>query len=183
MLKSKVAKKAEPTANTKAAKSAKKGGDKYGLQIEKLREEIKVRQEEIKGLLIKQFGETNPGWEVGSTVYYPAPPQKKVIPCILELEEDADHTVTFFVRPIVNKKDGTTEMSKRHYSVGTDLDHAEGLSKTAPKMEKKTVKKEKPEKATVKISTEEEAPAPKSTKSKIVDFPVKKKPVLGKKKK
>ena len=182
MLKSKAAEKSEKTktAETTTAKKAtekpKKG--KYAAQIQELRVQEAEIKEKIKALLTKQMNETNPDWEIGSVVYYPAPPQKVIIPCRLEIEEAANGDILYFARPIVHKKDGTEELSKRHYSLGTDLSECEDLHSEAPKPKKTSPAKE--EKKTPKKS------APASKKPAADDEESEKKPLkkktLGKKK-
>ena len=184
MLKSKAADKsektktAEPTTTKKATEKTKKG--KYASQIQELRNQEKEVKGKIKELLIKQMNETNPDWEIGSIVYYPAPPQKVIIPCRLEIEEASNGDIYYFARPIVYTKNGGEELSKRHYSLGTDLSQCEDLHKEPPKQEKKSKSSTKEAKKPVKKSTAAPDTKPEAAKKESEKKPLKK--TLGKKK-
>ena len=185
MLKSKAAEKsektktAEPTTTKKVTEKTKKG--KYASQIQELRAQEAEIQGKIKELLIKQMNETNSDWEIGSTVYYPAPPQKVIIPCRLEIEEASNGDIFYFARPIVHKKSGEEELSKRHYSLGTDLSECEDLHKQPPKTAKKTAPA-KEEKKSVKKSTPAADKKPAAAAEKTGEKKPLKKKTLGKKK-
>lgn len=166
-------------ATNKKSTASKSGNiDK---QIAEKREQITALQAEIKDLLAKKLNATSGDWQIGSTVYYPAPPQKEVIACKLEIEEDSHGEIVYFVRPIcVNKKTGEETLSKRHYSLGTDLSECDELYAEPPKKPKKeTAKKTSSKKSAPVEDEEEEAPVKKPTPKKTLG---KKKPTLGKKK-
>lgn len=119
-------------APTSSSKPAKKGS-KYDVQIAQCRKTIEENKAKIKELLAAKLNEQSGEWEIGSTVYYPAPPQKNIIPCVLEIEEDSNGEIVYFARPIcIDKKTGDQTLSKRHYSLGTDLSACEGLYREPP---------------------------------------------------
>lgn len=124
-----------------------KKGTNYDSAIDAARAVIEEKKAEIKELLAAKLNENANGWEIGSVVYYPAPPQKKVIPCRLEIEENSDGDIVYFARPIcVDKKTGEETLSKRHYSLGMNLDDCDELYKEMPELDeapKKTRKKGK----------------------------------------
>lgn len=171
--------KAEP-----AEKKTSKKGNKYDAQIAECRAVIEENKAKIKELLAKKLNEQSGDWEIGSTVYYPAPPQKEIIACRLEIEEDSNGEIVYFVRPIcVDKKTGAETLSKRHYSLGTDLSSCTELYKEAPKKSKKDTKKtaDKVEKKTsAKKSTPKEEPVEEKKPVKKATLGGKK--TLGKKK-
>lgn len=158
-------------------------------QIAEQREIIENAQAKIKELLAKKLNANLGDIKVGDTVYYPAPPQKDIIACKLEIEEDAHGDVTYFVRPICYKKDGTTTMSKRHYSLGKDLNNCAELYKDPPKNAKLNGKKK--DNTAAKKSKEKEPPVnsakvdktKKSAKKEEKSAPAKKTAKLGIKKK
>lgn len=165
--------KAAPAA-TKTADTATKGGkskNKYDVQIAECRAIIEENKAKIKELLAKKLNEQSGDWEIGSTVYYPAPPQKNIIPCKLEIEEDSNGEIVYFARPIcLDKKTGKETLSKRHYSLGTDLSECEDLYREPPKASKKDTSKKSAEKTTANKKTskkeepvEEKAPVKKAT--------------------
>lgn len=170
-----VKKKTAGTENAKTTTSAatnKGKGSKYDKQIAEKKEQIEVLKGEVKDLLAKKLNETSGDWEVGSTVYYPAPPQKNIIACKLEIEENSKGEIVYFVRPICVDKQGNETLSKRHYSLGTDLTECEDLYREPPKKAKKST----PAKSAKKSKdTEPEKPVKKATLGG-------KKKVLGKKK-
>ena len=168
--------KAETT--TTAEKKTTKKGNKYDAQIAECRAAIEENKAKIKELLAAKLNEQSGDWEIGSTVYYPAPPQKEIIPCRLEIEEDSNGEIVYFVRPIcVDKKTGAETLSKRHYSLGTDLYACTELYKDAPKNKKKSEKKDSKK-------TAEKTSAKKPAKEEPVEEkkPVKKATLGGKKK-
>ena len=162
------------TTTNAAAPAKKTKGSKYDKQIAEKREQIEVLKGEVKDLLAKKLNETSGDWEVGSTVYYPAPPQKNIIACKLEIEENSKGEIVYFVRPICYDKNGNETLSKRHYSLGTDLTECEELYKEPPKKAKKSA----PAKTSKKAAKEEEPPVKKSTKKATLGG----KKILGKKK-
>ena len=167
---------AAPKTEKTTAKTPKKG-NKYDVQIAQCREVIEENKAKIKELLAAKLNEQSGEWEIGSTVYYPAPPQKNIIPCVLEIEEDSNGEIVYFARPIcIDKKTGTQTLSKRHYSLGTDLSACEDLYREPPKpkKEKKTSDKGVEKSTSKKTSKKPAAPAEEK--------PVKK-PTLGGKKK
>ena len=162
---------------TPAEKKTSKKGNKYDAQIAECRAAIEENKAKIKELLAAKLNEQSGDWEIGSTVYYPAPPQKEIIPCRLEIEEDGNGEIVYFVRPIcVDKKTGAETLSKRHYSLGNDLSACTELYKDAPK--KKSEKKDSKK-------TAEKTSAKKPAKEEPVEEkkPVKKATLSGKKKK
>lgn len=162
---------------TPAEKKTSKKGNKYDAQIAECRATIEENKAKIKELLAAKLNEQSGDWEIGSTVYYPAPPQKEIIPCRLEIEEDSNGEIVYFVRPIcVDKKTGAETLSKRHYSLGNDLSACTELYKDAPKKksEKKDSKKPADKKTTSKKPAKEEPVEEKK--------PVKKATLGGKKK-
>ena len=162
---------------TPAEKKTSKKGNKYDAQIAECRAAIEENKAKIKELLAAKLNEQSGDWEIGSTVYYPAPPQKEIIPCRLEIEEDSNGEIVYFVRPIcVDKKTGAETLSKRHYSLGTDLSACTELYKDAPKKksEKKDSKKTAEKKTASKKPAKEEPVEEKK--------PVKKATLSGKKK-
>lgn len=168
--------KAAPAA-PKTEKTPSKKGNKYDVQIAQCREVIEENKSKIKELLAAKLNEQSGEWEIGSTVYYPAPPQKNIIPCVLEIEEDSNGEIVYFARPIcIDKKTGTQTLSKRHYSLGTDLSACKDLYREPPKpkKDKKTSDKGVEKSTSKKTSKKTTAPAE--------DKPVKK-PTLGGKKK
>ena len=161
---------------TPVEKKTSKKGNKYDVQIAECRVIIEENKAKIKNLLAAKLNEQSGDWEIGSTVYYPAPPQKEIIPCRLEIEEDSNGEIVYFVRPIcVDKKTGKETLSKRHYSLGNDLSACTELYKDAPK--KKSEKKDSKK-------TAEKTSAKKSAKEEPVEEkkPVKKATLGGKKK-
>ena len=161
---------------TAEKKTSSKKVNKYDEQIAACRATIEENKAKIKELLAAKLNEQSGDWEIGSTVYYPAPPQKEIIACRLEIEEDSNGEIVYFVRPIcVDKKTGAETLSKRHYSLGTDLSACTELYKEAPKKsDKKTADKAKtPAKTSAKKSTKEEPVEEKK--------PVKKATLSGKK--
>lgn len=164
--------KAAPAA-PKTEKTTAKKGNKYDVQIAQCREVIEENKSKIKELLAAKLNEQSGEWEIGSTVYYPAPPQKNIIPCVLEIEEDSNGEIVYFARPIcVDKKTGTKTLSKRHYSLGTDLSACKDLYREPPKPKKDKKNSDNG----VEKSTSKKTAAPAEEK------PVKK-PTLGGKKK
>lgn len=156
---------------TTAEKTSKKG-NKYDAQIAECRAAIEENKAKIKELLAAKLNEQSGDWEIGSTVYYPAPPQKEIIPCRLEIEEDSNGEIVYFVRPIcVDKKTGAETLSKRHYSLGTDLSACTELYKDAPKKKsekkdsKKTAEKTSAKKPAKEEPVEEKKPVKKATLS------------------
>ena len=159
------------TATPVEKKTAKKG-NKYDVQIAECRVIIEENKAKIKNLLAAKLNEQSGDWEIGSTVYYPAPPQKEIIPCRLEIEEDSNGEIVYFVRPIcVDKKTGAETLSKRHYSLGTDLSACTELYKDAPKKKsekkdsKKTAEKTSAKKPAKEEPVEEKKPVKKATLS------------------
>ena len=65
---------AAPKTEKTTAKTPKKG-NKYDVQIAQCREVIEENKAKIKELLAAKLNEQSGEWEIGSTVYYPAPPQ------------------------------------------------------------------------------------------------------------
>lgn len=179
-------KKTESKAAPAASKTADttKGGkskNKYDVQIAECRAIIEENKAKIKELLAKKLNEQSGDWEIGSTVYYPAPPQKNIIPCKLEIEEDSNGEIVYFARPIcVDKKTGEETLSKRHYSLGTDLSECEDLHREPPKPSKKETSKKSAEKATSKKTSKKEEPAEETKPVKKATLGGKK--TLGKKK-
>ena len=168
--------KAAPVA-PKTEKTAVKKGNKYDVQIAQCREVIEENKSKIKELLAAKLNEQSGEWEIGSTVYYPAPPQKNIIPCVLEIEEDSNGEIVYFARPIcIDKKTGTQTLSKRHYSLGTDLSSCKDLYKEPPKpkKDKKTSDKGVEKSTSKKTSKKPAAPAEEK--------PVKRPTIGGKKK-
>lgn len=106
-------------------------------KIAEQREIIEKAQKSIKELLAEKLNAALGDIKVGDTIYYPAPPQKQIIACKLEIEEDVHGDITYFARPICYKKDGTETLSKRHYSLGKDLSACDDVYKDAPKDAKK----------------------------------------------
>lgn len=162
---------------TPVEKNTSKKGNKYDAQIAECRAAIEENKAKIKELLAAKLNEQSGDWEIGSTVYYPAPPQKEIIPCRLEIEEDSNGEIVYFVRPIcVDKKTGAETLSKRHYSLGTDLSACTEIYKDAPKKksEKKDSKKTAEKKTSAKKPAKEEPVEEKK--------PVKKATLGGKKK-
>lgn len=168
--------KAAPAA-PKTEKTTAKKGNKYDVQIAQCREVIKENKSKIKELLAAKLNEQSGEWEIGSTVYYPAPPQKNIIPCVLEIEEDSNGEIVYFARPIcVDKKTGTQTLSKRHYSLGTDLSACKDLYREPPKPKKDKKNSDKGVEKSTSKKTSKKTAAPAEEK------PVKK-PTLGGKKK
>ena len=168
--------KAAPAA-PKTEKTAAKKGNKYDVQIAQCREVIEENKSKIKELLAAKLNEQSGEWEIGSTVYYPAPPQKNIIPCVLEIEEDSNGEIVYFARPIcVDKKTGTQTLSKRHYSLGTDLSACKDLYREPPKPKKDKKNLDKGVEKSTSKKTSKKTAAPAEEK------PVKK-PTLGGKKK
>ena len=162
---------------TPAEKKTAKKGNKYDAQIAECRATIEENKAKIKELLAAKLNEQSGDWEIGSTVYYPAPPQKEIVPCRLEIEEDSNGEIVYFVRPIcVDKKTGAETLSKRHYSLGTDLSACTELYKDAPK--KKSEKKKDSKKTADKTSAKKPAKEEPVEEKK----PVKKATLGGKKK-
>ena len=168
--------KAAPAA-PKTEKTTAKKGNKYDVQIAQCREVIEENKSKIKELLAAKLNEQSGEWEIGSTVYYPAPPQKNIIPCVLEIEEDSNGEIVYFARPIcVDKKTGTQTLSKRHYSLGTDLSACKDLYREPPKPKKDEKNSDKGVEKSTSKKTSKKTAAPAEEK------PVKK-PTLGGKKK
>lgn len=168
--------KAAPAA-PKTEKTTAKKGNKYDVQIAQCREVIEENKSKIKELLAAKLNEQSGEWEIGSTVYYPAPPQKNIIPCVLEIEEDSNGEIVYFARPIcVDKKTGTQTLSKRHYSLGTDLSACKDLYREPPKPKKDNKNSDKGVEKSTSKKTSKKTAAPAEEK------PVKK-PTLGGKKK
>lgn len=168
--------KAAPAA-PKTEKTTAKKGNKYDVQIAQCREVIEENKSKIKELLAAKLNEQSGEWEIGSTVYYPAPPQKNIIPCVLEIEEDSSGEIVYFARPIcVDKKTGTQTLSKRHYSLGTDLSACKDLYREPPKPKKDKKNSDKGVEKSTSKKTSKKTAAPAEEK------PVKK-PTLGGKKK
>ena len=168
--------KAAPAA-PKTGKTIAKKGNKYDVQIAQCREVIEENKSKIKELLAAKLNEQSGEWEIGSTVYYPAPPQKNIIPCVLEIEEDSNGEIVYFARPIcVDKKTGTQTLSKRHYSLGTDLSACKDLYREPPKPKKDKKTSDKGVEKSTSKKTSKKTAAPAEEK------PVKK-PTLGGKKK
>lgn len=168
--------KAAPAA-PKTEKTTAKKGNKYDVQIAQCREVIEENKSKIKELLAAKLNEQSGEWEIGSTVYYPAPPQKNIIPCVLEIEEDSNGEIVYFARPIcVDKKTGTQTLSKRHYSLGTDLSACKDLYREPPKPKKDKKNSDKGVEKSTSKKTSKKTAAPAEEK------PVKK-PTLGGKKK
>ena len=160
------------TATPAEKKKTTKRGNKDDAQIAECRAAIEENKAKIKELLAAKLNEQSGDWEIGSTVYYPAPPQKEIIPCRLEIEEDSNGEIVYFVRPIcVDKKTGAETLSKRHYSLGTDLSACTELYKDAPKKKsekkdsKKTAEKTSAKKPAKEEPVEEKKPVKKATLS------------------
>lgn len=167
--------KAAPVA-PKTEKTAAKKGNKYDVQIAQCREVIEENKAKIKELLAAKLNEQSGEWEIGSTVYYPAPPQKNIIPCVLEIEEDSNGEIVYFARPIcIDKKTGNQTLSKRHYSLGTDLSACKDLYREPPKPKKDKKNSDKGVEKSTSKKTSKKTAAPAEEK------PVKK-PTLGGKK-
>lgn len=171
------------TKKTEPEKTAKKSGTSaIDKQIADKRAEIETLQGELKALLAKKLNQKLGDIKVGDTIYYPAPPQKNIIACKLEIEEDGKGEIVYFARPICKTKDGKEVLSKRHYSLGTDLSDCKDLYKEPPKSAKKNSAKAtaKPSKtsATVDKSVKPSKKTEKSDKPKLGA----KKAKLGKKK-
>lgn len=177
-MKKKEAKAAPSVSKPEKPNKTSSKGSKYDVQIAQCREVIEENKAKIKELLAAKLNSQSGEWEIGSTVYYPAPPQKKVIPCILEIEEDSNGEIVYFARPICfDKKTGSQTLSKRHYSLGTDLSSCKDLYREPPASEKP---KKAADKGGSKTSTKKVA---KKTSSKVEEKEPVKKPTLGGKKK